>query len=344
MSMNNKKLFIFSGGHKFHVGIADAIGAEKYFITHLATKFKNPVYNLFSLMKEPLHIPNNYDIYITESCYYYPVIGKKLGHLNGLIINMNGGPILYWIIKKRFSRIQRLILLDLLKDVDGFIVVGKYGEEVLNQMNLNKPYMIVYPFIESTIYQNLSKLKPNLDTCNIMTIANIDWYYKGIDYLVESFNLVCDKYPNSNLFIVGKIDIPEKVIKKSRYPDKIHITGRVEDLNEIFKICSLYVQPSRGDIFSIAVLEALAAGIPAIVSEDTGSKEVIEKIDKSFVVPLNSEKLAKKMLEYFELTYESKKRISESGRKFASDFEKNKETYEVYHKDFNKFLETLIRK
>jgi glycosyltransferase involved in cell wall biosynthesis len=47
----------------------------------------------------------------------------------------------------------------------------------------------------------------------------------------------------------------------------------------------LYVHPAYEDGFAYAPAEALACGVPLIVSEDTGMKELIGSIGEGLVVP-----------------------------------------------------------
>jgi glycosyltransferase involved in cell wall biosynthesis len=51
---------------------------------------------------------------------------------------------------------------------------------------------------------------------------------------------------------------------------------------------NVYVHPSYGDGWSYATLEALACGVPAIVTEDTGAKEFIRDRGNGVVVPTGS--------------------------------------------------------
>ncbi|HTY96275.1 MAG TPA: glycosyltransferase, partial [Solirubrobacteraceae bacterium] len=51
------------------------------------------------------------------------------------------------------------------------------------------------------------------------------------------------------------------------------------------RTASLCVHPSYDDGFGYAPCEALAAGVPVIVTEDTGMKELIESGRNGLVVP-----------------------------------------------------------
>jgi glycosyltransferase involved in cell wall biosynthesis len=52
--------------------------------------------------------------------------------------------------------------------------------------------------------------------------------------------------------------------------------GRIQDKNDVYRMCSVYVQPSVTDGFAIPVLEALAHGRPVICSLGAGAHELIK--------------------------------------------------------------------
>jgi len=58
----------------------------------------------------------------------------------------------------------------------------------------------------------------------------------------------------------------------------------------------MFTLPSRVDGFGMAVPEAMACGVPAIVSDMVGAKEVIEEGHNGFIVPSgNSDALVDRM-------------------------------------------------
>ena len=50
-----------------------------------------------------------------------------------------------------------------------------------------------------------------------------------------------------------------------------------------FAAADVYVQPSAGDAFPVASLEAMLAGLPTVVSTATGTREVVEDVDPLLV-------------------------------------------------------------
>ena len=57
-------------------------------------------------------------------------------------------------------------------------------------------------------------------------------------------------------------------------------------LPDMYRGADCFVLPSRHDSFGMAVLEAMACGLPAIVSEMVGASEAIEEGRNGWTVPL----------------------------------------------------------
>ena len=126
--------------------------------------------------------------------------------------------------------------------------------------------------------------------------------------------------------------------KEWRFPG-IKFEGRVKILPYLKK-CSLCVHPARGDTFPVSTLETMATGLPTLVSVDTGTKEVVERVDKRFVVPLDERKIAKRISDYFSTDIQKKKVWSRKFRKEGGKFREKKMLSEFKSK-FTNLLESL---
>jgi glycosyltransferase involved in cell wall biosynthesis len=67
-------------------------------------------------------------------------------------------------------------------------------------------------------------------------------------------------------------------------------------LVSVFRSADCLLLPSRFDAFGMVVAEAMACGVPAIVSDMVGAKELIEEGHNGFIVPAgNCEALVERM-------------------------------------------------
>ena len=107
---------------------------------------------------------------------------------------------------------------------------------------------------------------------------------KGIHYLLEAFSRL--SLPHSELVIAGTLDPAMKPIL-AKYEGKFTYLPTLPrlDLVKLYNRSSVFVLPSLSDSFSLATLEAMACGLPVIVSRETGIADLIADGRQGFVVP-----------------------------------------------------------
>lgn len=67
--------------------------------------------------------------------------------------------------------------------------------------------------------------------------------------------------------------------------ERVHFVGARSDVAAFFQASDAFVLPSRADIWGMTVVEAMACGIPPVVSADVGSATVVEEGLSGFVLP-----------------------------------------------------------
>jgi len=85
---------------------------------------------------------------------------------------------------------------------------------------------------------------------------------------------------------VGPIQDPEslEILRRFRQSYVLHGVKKGEALKQIISQWDLYLLPSYEEGFPVSVLEAMSAGIPAIVSNDTGAREAVAKDEGGVVL------------------------------------------------------------
>ena len=116
-------------------------------------------------------------------------------------------------------------------------------------------------------------------------------YRKGFDVLIKALSRANSKMPDWRLRIIGEgieRDSLQQMIDSYNLGDKIYLIGR-HTKNEIIDIYSesdFFVLPSRAENFSVAILEALAAGLPVVGTLCGGIKECINE-SNGLIVPVD---------------------------------------------------------
>ncbi|MDA7484369.1 glycosyltransferase family 4 protein [Planktomarina temperata] len=138
-------------------------------------------------------------------------------------------------------------------------------------------------------------------------LGRIDCEHKGLDIALEAFRNLAQIYPNQVKFhIYG--DGKDICLLKKRYAslissDQVRFLGPVyqnEKLNALRSMDS-FVLTSRWEGFPIALLEALSAGVPVIVSQGVNIGYEISKVRAGLVLSTNNVvTLVNTMIEMFE--------------------------------------------
>jgi len=103
------------------------------------------------------------------------------------------------------------------------------------------------------------------------------------------------------LMLVGwyedETPLPAQTLQAIRETPAIHFEGRHDDVRPFYQDADCLVFPSYREGFPNVVLEAGAMGLPAVVTDINGSREIITSGENGIIVPLHdSEKLLQAML------------------------------------------------
>jgi len=131
---------------------------------------------------------------------------------------------------------------------------------------------------------------------------------KGLRYLVEAVAQLAPRFPALRLKILGDSDGSERVmldalVQELHVEERVEFVGRVprEETTRYYQEASLFVLPSQNEGMSNALLEALACGLPAIMTPTGGAVELIEEGRNGFIVPYESGAAIANVLEIFLL-------------------------------------------
>ena len=129
---------------------------------------------------------------------------------------------------------------------------------------------------------------------------------KGLRYLIEAVALLAPRFPQLRLKIMGDSDGNERtlldaIVKELHVEDKVVFIGRVprEATVQYYQEASVFVLPSLNEGMSNALLEALACGLPVIMTPTGGAAELIEEGKNGCIIPYRSGTAIAKMLETF---------------------------------------------
>jgi glycosyltransferase involved in cell wall biosynthesis len=153
----------------------------------------------------------------------------------------------------------------------------------------------------------------------------------GVDVLAKAFVKVAAQNPDINLFLLGGGSQGAKIrqiLTNGGVMDRVHFGGQISqsDLPRWYRMADLYISPSHVDGSSVTLMEALASGLPCLVSDIPGNKEWIEDgVNGWLFRDGDVDDLAEKILDVIK-NRKVLKKISQAARKTAeekADWKKN---------------------
>lgn len=115
---------------------------------------------------------------------------------------------------------------------------------------------------------------------------------KGLDILLEAFAQVGSSRPDAHLVVAGPDDeglgrrlhqLVRRLGLESRVSFPGAVTGRAKD--DLLRRSSVVVLPSRDENFGVSVVEAMAAGVPVVISSGVAIHQEVAAAGAGLVVP-----------------------------------------------------------
>lgn len=118
---------------------------------------------------------------------------------------------------------------------------------------------------------------------------------KRVDQLISIWPTISRRYPEARLVLVGTGKAEADL--KAQAGDGVHFIGRVPDVAPYLQAADVFVLPSSTEGLSNALLEAMAAGLPAVATRVGGAPDVIkDDVAGKLVSPDNPEELGNALL------------------------------------------------
>ncbi|MCG8430247.1 MAG: glycosyltransferase, partial [Candidatus Omnitrophica bacterium] len=111
---------------------------------------------------------------------------------------------------------------------------------------------------------------------------------KGHIYLINALTRLLAFFPQMRLLVIG--DGPERknlerILHDGALKDHVIMTGVRRDIERVLSALDLFVLPSLKEGLPIALLEAMAAGVPAVATRVGNVPQVIRHNEDGILVP-----------------------------------------------------------
>ena len=172
------------------------------------------------------------------------------------------------------------------ENADIILVPSNFVKKTFDEFNINKTKVLNFGANIDNFFPD-PNIKKSQKYFDILFIGNLS-LQKGLHYLIEAFHKF--KHPNKRLHIVGSHTLDKDFFINKLKHEKIIVYGHIPQLklNSIINKCHVFVLPSIQEGFGIVTLQAVAAGCPIIVSENSGASDFVVNNKCGFVVPIRN--------------------------------------------------------
>lgn len=167
---------------------------------------------------------------------------------------------------------------------------------------------------------------------------------KGINELVSAFDRLHQEHNNTKLVLIGAREdnldpvTPETIARIER-GEGIEAVGKQSDVRPFYANADALVFPSYREGFPNVVIEAGAMGLPSIVTDINGSREIIIDGQNGIIIPpRDQDALYKAMKRFVEHPDEVKELAVQTRQLIASRYEQGyvrQCLYDFYHEILN---------
>ena len=144
---------------------------------------------------------------------------------------------------------------------------------------------------------------------------------KGLDFLVRAWPRVLARLPDARLWLVG--DGPHRaelndLIGHLGLWGFVYLAGPFDDVEDFLRAADVFVLPSLEEGMSLALLEAMAMGLPVVASAIAANEAIVENGVTGRLAPArDSDRLADVIVELLE-NRDVAQRLGEAGRHHVS--------------------------
>lgn len=139
---------------------------------------------------------------------------------------------------------------------------------------------VIYNSMDESFLGPVDRKPSQADVLRVLAIGRLE-PVKNFDGLLRAFRAVVAAFPGAKLAIVG--DGPERFALE-QLRGKLGLKRHVEflgfrtDIRALHLQADLFVLPSHSEGLSVALLEAMASGLPVLVSDRGGNPEVVRDL------------------------------------------------------------------
>ena len=261
--------------------------------------------------KKLIEICNNYDVIQVAEYDQYTSFFLNKSRIKPVVIYH--GPF-FCDFKKKYNLVNKyfdkVFLKKYLKIQPNIISKSCLAEEYLRKKGFRNVTTIGVGmdkerFTEEETNQEVENLFKIIGNKKIILYIGQLEERRSVDFIIRTFAKVYENEKDTILLIIGKgkdnyVNMCENLVKEFGLEENIIFKTRInqEFLQKIYKRASVFLLPTKYEIFGMVLLEAMHFGVPTITTYNGGSSTLIEDKKSGFIIDeLDEEKWANQIIQ-----------------------------------------------
>jgi glycosyltransferase involved in cell wall biosynthesis len=205
-----------------------------------------------------------------------------------LLVRMHGANSAYaYYEKKIMSRFLFFIERKNISMADALVGVSDHVSLLtLRAFRLqNKPYQVIYNGVDTAIFYPQKRMKKN--NAQVLYAGSVS-RRKGIYELFNAMNFVFQKVPRARFMIVGRLPVELQArdslmnellsLLKPSYRKQVTFMGArpYSEMPDLYNQSTCAVFPSLAEAYGLTCVEAMACGVPVVMTSLASGPEIVE--------------------------------------------------------------------
>lgn len=253
-------------------------------------------------------------------------------HYGGYFFRTTGTSIIRSFAKTYYNSIIGKFIF---AQADAVVALSKFEEELLHsKFKLKKEK--IWHIANGVDIERFKEIKRNTYSKALIYVGRME-KYKGLAFLLKTFLKIQKFFPDSQLIFVGKGPYKKDLISMVNNSGLQKSVKFYQDLPEnrlldIYFSSRIFVLPSQFEAVPIALIEAMASGLPVIATSVGGIPEIIQSGRNGFLLNYPpDEKLLFDYLFHLLSNDEYCQKIGDEARKYVfSNFSWDDTTKHIY--------------
>lgn len=185
-----------------------------------------------------------------------------------------------WLGESRSMRTYTWLDRYLLRFFDGIAAVSRSVAEQLGHAGTRRRVRVIANGVPTRGPGIASRFADQIGTGDRIVVGTVGRLSveKGASVLIEAASQICPDFPRALFVVVG--DGPQRSSLEARVrelgmPGQFLFAGERNDVDQIYRSLDVYVLPSFQEGMPMALLEAMAAGLPVVATKVGGVPDLV---------------------------------------------------------------------